>query len=105
MKLNRIPRIVVLVVALLWLAHISAHVFQAQRLVEEVRALDTRVTTVERERAQAAVMIENRLTRIETQLTTLNETAGKAVWGTVGIISLVVIQALLGLVIRKPKTE
>ena len=101
---NRIPRIVVLVVALCWLAHLSASVFQAQRRGnDEIRAIDARVSQVELDRANAAVAQEARLMRIETQLAQLNDTAGKVAWSVVGTMLLVILNALMGLVIRKPK--
>ena len=89
--------------ALCWLLHLSASVYQAQRVVQDYRNLDARVTQGERERAQSALVVEARLVRIETELAHLNETAGKFLWGAVGTMLLVVVNALLGLVVRKPK--
>lgn len=103
-------RFVLLIFALLWLSHLSASVYQAQRIADEMRALDSRVAQaerdqakLERERAAAALIVESRLVRIETQLQQLNDTTGKAVWGAIGTMVLVVLNALLGLVIRRPK--
>lgn len=100
---NRIPRILVLTFALLWLAHLSSSVFFAQRINDDVRAIEARLMKVDHERAAASIIIESRLVRIETQLQQLNDTTGKAVWGAIGTMALVVVNALLGLVVRKPK--
>jgi hypothetical protein len=97
------PRIVVLVMALFWLAHLSAGVYRAQRVNDELRVVAAKVEQFERDRASAAVLQESRLTRIETQLSQLNETANKAVYGVVGTMLLIVVNSLMGLIIRKPK--
>ena len=102
--MRRLPhlRLLILLMALFWLGHLSVRQLHAQRLDEQVRTLNEHVQRSDIERAQAAGFIEARLVKIETQLQQLNDTTNKAVWGALGTMALVVVNALLGLVIRKP---
>lgn len=86
-------RIVLLLVALLWLAWSGLGILRAQRARDDaqVEAMAERIVDVERQHNNLALQVEGRLTAIETKLARISESldwAGRGLFGSVALMAL-----------------
>lgn len=100
-------REITLAMAAVWLAWnggLASRSVRAQS--ESVRQLESQIREIESSHHSAAMAVETRLTKVETQLGILASSVDRLMWGVVGSFGAFIAQSLWGVItIRKRKGD